>query len=155
MFQSRANDRLETWENVDEIGARIDYKFIKRHISRWISSSKEGKGILLPFGFALERILERRRVVKQRPVGRGGNTFASNESEEEAGSWTGRGRNEKERKRRRDGLIEAGMMFNSKKLKTRPANYAASHAINLEEDWTRRGKRKKRRKRSEKKRREN
>lgn len=66
-----------------------------------------------------------------------------------------RGRNEKERKRRRDGLIEAGMMFNSKKLKTRPANYAASHAINLEEDWTRRGKRKKRRKRSEKKRREN
>lgn len=44
-------------------------------------------------------------------------------------------------------------MFNSKKLKTRPANYAASHAINLEEDWTRRGKKKK--KRSEKKRREN
>lgn len=34
-------------------------------------------------------------------------------------------------------------MFNSKKLKTRPANYAASHAINLEEDWTRRGKKKK------------
>lgn len=88
MFQSRANDRLETWENVDEIGARIDYKFIKRHISRWISSSKEGKGILLPFGFALER----RRVVKQRPVGRGGNTFASNESEEEAGSLVDRAR---------------------------------------------------------------
>lgn len=38
-------------------------------------------------------------------------------------------------------------MFNSKKLKTRPANYAASHAINLEEDWTRRGKRKKKKKR--------
>lgn len=34
-------------------------------------------------------------------------------------------------------------MFNSKKLKTRPANYAASHAINFEEDWTRRGKRRK------------
>lgn len=43
-------------------------------------------------------------------------------------------------------------MFNSKKLKTRPANYAASHAINLEEDWTRRGKKKKKgaRKRGEK-----
>lgn len=67
-----------------------------------------------------------------------------------------RGRNEKERKRRRDGLIEAGMMFNSKKLKTRPANYAASHAINLEEDWTRRGgKRRKGGKGGEKKRREN
>lgn len=35
-----------------------------------------------------------------------------------------------------DGLIEAGMMFNSKKLKTRPANYGASRAINPEEDWT-------------------
>lgn len=77
-------------------------------------------------------------------MGRGGNAFASNESEEEAGILVDRrGRNEKERKRRRDGLIEAGMMFNSKKLKTRPANYAASHAINFEEDWTRRGKRRK------------
>lgn len=105
MFQSRANDRLETWENVDEIGARIDYKFIKRHISRWISSSKEGKGILLPFGFALERILERRRVVKQRPVGRGGNTFASNESEEEAGSLVDRAKEEEmKRSERGEGM---------------------------------------------------
>lgn len=47
-------------------------------------------------------------------------------------------------------------MFNSKKLKTHPANYAASHAINLEEDWTRRGgKRRKGGKGGEKKRREN
>lgn len=41
-----------------------------------------------------------------------------------------RGRSGKERKRRGDGLIEAGTMFNSKKLKTRPANYVASRAIN-------------------------
>lgn len=62
------------------------------------------------------------------------------EARGEVRSWTFGGRNGKERRRRRDGLIEAGMMFNSKKLKTRPANYGASRAINPEEDWTRAGK---------------
>lgn len=55
---------------------------------------------------------------------------------------------EKSEKGRRDGLIEAGMMFNSKKLKTRPANYGASRAINSGEDWTgRRGEERKKKRR--------
>lgn len=35
---------------------------------------------------------------------------------------------------RRNGLIEAGTMFNSTKPKTRPANYGASLAIDPEEN---------------------
>ena len=58
------------------------------------------------------------------------------EAEDSPGGPGERKEGRKER-RRRDGLIEAGMMFNSKKLKTRPANYGASRAINPgEEDWT-------------------
>lgn len=95
--------------------------------------SREGRGPL-PFGFTFDlspyparSVRERRRVVERRPVQR---------REDEIHSWTGEEGMEKSERGEGDGLIEAGMMFNSKKLKTRPANYGASRAINPEEDWT-------------------
>lgn len=120
--------------------ARADYKFIKKRISRRVCSRERG----LPFGFTFDLHPIPRSVLERPWSGESGQETSEGGREERGrrGLLAERKRKKRRgaRRGRRDGLIEAGMMFNSKKLKTRPANYGASRAINPEEDWTRRGK---------------